>query len=158
LLKGHKSYQTTYMRSSTRYGEEVFTVQVVCKYSKGCYGRQGIYRFPYIVIGELKMPPHQVFEVYRRRFGIETRCRLMNTVRARANSTSVALRLFLVALAFLPLNLWSYVKWRHLLVPERRPRQVLHHLPPLARWRLWLWEMVKQRLGFSLAITVPSHV
>ncbi len=158
LLKGRKSYQTTYTRSSTRYGEQVFTVQVVCKYSKGRYGRQGIYRFPYIVIGELKMPPHQVFEEYRRRFGIETSYRLMNTMRARTTSTSVALRLFLVALAFLLLNLWSYVKWCHLFVPERGPRQVLHHLLPLARWRLWLWEMVKQRLGFSLAITIPSHV
>ena len=158
LLKGRKSYQTTYTRSSTRYGEQAFTVQVVCKYSNGRYGRQGIYRFPYIVIGELKMPPHQVFEEYRRRFGIETSYRLMNTMRARTTSTSVALRLFLVALAFLLLNLWSYVKWCHLFVPERGPRQVLHHLLPLARWRLWLWEMVKQRLGFSSAITVPSHV
>jgi hypothetical protein len=32
---------------------------------------------------------------------------------------------------------------------------VLHHLLPLARWRLWLWEMVKQRLGFSLVIHIP---
>lgn len=158
LLKGRKSYQTTYARSSTRYGEQVITVQIVCKYSKGRYGRQGIYPFPCIVIGELKMPPHQVFEEYRRRFGIETSYRLMNTMRARTTSTSVALRLFLVALAFLLLNLWSYVKWCHLFVPERGPRQVLHHLLPLARWRLWLWEMVKQRLGFSSAITVPSHV
>jgi putative transposase len=158
LLKGRKSYQTTYTRSSTRYGEQVLTVQVVCKYSKGRYRRQGIYRFAYVVIGGLKMLPHQVFEEYRRRFGVETSYRLMNTMRARTTSTSVALRLFLVALAFLLLNLWSYVKWCHLFVPNRGPRQVLHHLLPLARWRLWLWEMVKQRLGFSLAITVPSHV
>jgi hypothetical protein len=28
-------------------------------------------------------------------------------------------------------------------------------LLPLARWRLWLWEVVKQRLGFSLSISLP---
>jgi putative transposase len=155
LLKGRKSYQTTYTRSSTQYGRQTFTVYVVCKYSKGRYGRHGAYRFAYIVIGDLKMQPHQVFAEYRRRFGIETSYRLMNTMRARTTSPSITLRLFFVALAFLLLNLWSYAKWSHLYLPNRGPRRVLHHLLPLARWRLWLWEMIKQRLGFSLSITVP---
>lgn len=155
MLKGRKSYQTTYTRPSTQYGPETFNVVVVCKYSKGRYQRQGIYHFAYIVIGKVKMEPHQIFEVYRRRFGIETSYRLMNTMRARTTSSSITLRLFYVALALLLLNLWSYVKWHFLFVPKHGPRQVLHHLLPLARWRLWLWEMIKQRLGFSLSITVP---
>ena len=77
LLKGRKSYKTTYTRASTRYGEQVLTVHVACKYSKGRYGRQGVCHFAYVVIGALKMLPHQVFEEYRRRFGIETSYRLM---------------------------------------------------------------------------------
>jgi hypothetical protein len=157
LLKGRKSYKTTYTRASTRYGEQVLTIHVACKYSTGRYGRQGICHFAYVVIGALKMLPHQVFEEYRRRFGIETSYRLMNTMRARTTSSSVSLRLFFVALSFLLLNLWCYVKWCHLYVSKQGPRQVLHHLLPLARWRLWLWEMIKQRLGFSLTITIPSH-
>ena len=156
LLTGRKSHRTSYTRSSRQYGQQTFTVYVVCKYSKGRYRRQGIYRFAYIVIGELRMAPHQVFEEYRRRFGIETSYRLMNTMRARTASNSVALRLFYMALALLLLNLWSFVKWHYLYIPHHRgPRQVLHDLLPLARWRLWLWEMVKQRLGFSLHITLP---
>lgn len=155
LLTGRGSYQTSYTRSSTQYGPQTFKVVVVCKYSQGRYGRQGLCHFPYLVIGQLKMSPHQVFEVYRRRFGIETSYRLMNTMRARTSSTSVPLRLFYVALALLLLNLWSYVKWHFLFVPKPGPRQVLHHLLPLARWRLWLWEMVKLRLGFSLSISIP---
>jgi hypothetical protein len=155
LLKGRHSYQTTYTRSSSQYGEQTFDVVIVCKYSKGRYGRQGAYHFAYIVIGEMKMDPLQVFEVYRRRFGIETSYRLMNTLRARTTSASITLRLFYVALALLLLNLWSYVKWHFLYVPKRGPRQVLHHLLPLARWRFWLWEMIKQRPGFSLSISVP---
>lgn len=155
LLKGRQSYQTTYTRPSTQYGTETFDVIVVCKYSKGRYQKQGIYQFAYIVIGKVKMDPHQIFEVYRRRFGIETSYRLMNTMRARTTSASVTLRLFYVALSLLLLNLWTYVKWHFLFVPKRGPRQVLHHLLPLALWRLWLWEMIKQRLGFSLSITVP---
>jgi putative transposase len=156
LLTGRKSYQTTYTRSSLRYGEQTFPVYVVCKYSKGHYKRRGVWRFAYVVIGELKMQPHQIFEEYRRRFGIETSYRLMNTVRARTTSTSVPLRLFYVALALLLLNVWSFLKWHHLYIPNHRgPRQVLHHLLPLARYRLWLWEMVKRRLTVSLELYVP---
>lgn len=158
LLVGRKSYDTTYTRSSTVYGQQTFRVKVVCKYSKGRYGRHGVYRFAYLLIGELKMSHQQVFEEFRSRFGIEASYRLMHIVRARTTSTCVALRLFFVALALLLLNLWSYVKWCHLFVPDPGPRQVLHHLLPLARWRLWLWEVVKQRLGFSLHITIPLPV
>jgi len=155
LLQGRRSYQTTYTRASAQYGEQTFTVVVVCKYSQGRYGRQGLCRFAYLVIGDVQMAPLQLFQLYRRRFGIETSYRLMNTMRARTSSTSVSLRLFYVGLALLLLNLWSYVKYHFLFVSKAGPRQVLHHLLPLARWRLWLWEMVKQRLGFSLSIPVP---
>ena len=79
----------------------------------------------------------------------------MNQMRVRTTSTWLALRLFLVGLALLLLNLWSFIKRTTLFIPQRGPRQVLHHLLPLARWRLWLWEMVKQRLGFVMDIIVP---
>ena len=157
LVQGRKkSYVTTYTRRSTIYPTETFTVHIACKYSKGRYKRRGIYRFAYIVIGELKMHPLQIYEEYRFRFGIETSYRLMNQVRARTTSKSPALRFFYVGIALLMLNLWSFVKWTYLYAPQRGPRQVLHHLLPLARWRLWLWEVIKQRLGFRLEIIVPA--
>jgi putative transposase len=155
LLVGRKSYHTTYTRRSITYGQQTFPVHVVCIYSKGRYRRRGLVRFAYIVIGQVRLRPRQIADEYRRRFGIETSYRLMNKVRARTTSRSAELRLFFVTLAFLLLNLWSYVKWSHLFIPKRGPRQILHQLLPLARWRLWLWEMVKQRLGFSLVITIP---
>jgi len=158
LLVGRKSYTTTYKRSSTIYGQESLPLYIVCKYSKGKYKRNGVFRFAYIVIGALKRQPVQIAEEYRRRFGIETSYRLMNTVRARTTCKIAAFRLFLVALAFLWLNLWQYIKWVYLFVPKPGPRMVLHHLLPLARWRLWLWEMIKQRLGFSLVIHIPLDV
>lgn len=156
LCVGRKSYQTTYTRKSRVYDDEVFDVWVVCKYSKGRYRRNRIGYFAYIVIGDLKMSPQQIYEEYRKRFGIEATYRLMNTVRARTSSRSVALRLFFIALALLLLNLWAYIKWRFLYKRQQGPRQVVHHLLPLARWRLWLWEMVKQRLGFSLEISLDN--
>jgi putative transposase len=156
LLMGRKSYTTTYTRNSSIYGSESFPVHVVCKYSKGRYDRHGLVRFAYVVVGELLLTPQQVYEEYRFRFGIEASYRLMNQVRARTTSRSPVFRLLLVGLAFLMLNLWSYVKWEYLSVSSSGPRQIFHHLLPLARWRLWLWEVVKQRLGFLMEIVVPE--
>jgi putative transposase len=155
LLKGRKSYVTTYTRRSTKYPTETFTVHVACKYGKGRYKRCGLYRFAYIVIGELNMQPLQVYHEYRRRFGIETSYRLMNLVRVRTTSKSPTMRLFYVGLALTLLNLWVFIKWTFVSRPRRGGRLVLHHLFPLARWRLWLWEVVKQRLGFNMEILVP---
>jgi hypothetical protein len=155
LLKGRKSHVTTYTRRSTKYSTETFTVHVACKYGKGRYKRRGLYRFAYIVIGELKMQPLQVYHEYRRRFGIETSYRLMNLVRVRTTSKSPTLRLFYVGLALTMLNLWVFVKWTFVSRPRRGSRLVLHRLLPLARWRLWLWEVVKQRQGLSMEISIP---
>jgi len=156
LCTGRASYQTTYHRKSRTYNDETFTVWIVVKYSKGRYRHNRIGYFAYIVIGDWTLPPHQVYEEYRKRFGIEATYRLMNTMRARTSSRSVALRLFFVALALLLLNLWAFVKWCFLYNRQRGPRQVVHHLLPLARWRLWLWEVVKQRPGFSLVLDLSS--
>lgn len=136
LLKGRKSHVTEYTRRSTKYPTETFTVHVACKYGKGRYRRRGICRFAYIVLGELKMQPLQVYHEYRRRFGIETSYRLMNLVRVRTTSKSPTLRLFYVGLALTMLNLWVSVRWTLVSRSRRGGRLVLHHLLPLARWRL----------------------
>jgi hypothetical protein len=39
LLNSRQSYRTTYTRHSPKYGDQTFEVVVVCKYSKGRYGR-----------------------------------------------------------------------------------------------------------------------
>lgn len=67
------------------------------------------------------MTPRQVADEYRRRFGIETSYRLMNTLRTRTTSTSAPWRLFLVALALLLLNLWTYITWQFLFGPQTWP-------------------------------------
>ena len=156
VMTGRKGYQTTYTRSSKKYGSQRLPLVIVCKYSKGRYKRNGLCRFAYVVIGHLALAPAQVFEEYRSRFAIEASYRMLNTIRARTTSKSVHLRLFWVALALLLLNLWAYVKARFLFKRQPGPRQILHRLLPLDRWRLWLWEVVKHRLGFALSIVIPS--
>ncbi len=146
LLKGRKSFTTSYTRHSKTYSSQTFNVAVACKYSKGRYKRHGLYRFAYVVIGNLKLHPRQIYQEYRFRFGIETSYRLMNQVRPRTTSKSPVLRLFFAGIAFVMLNLWTFVKWAFVFSPRQGYRKILHHLLPLARWRLWLWDVVKLRL------------
>ena len=79
----------------------------VKKYSKGRYQRKGTRWFAYAVAGLPKaVEPHQVFELYRQRFGIETSYRQMNQVRARTTSRNPVIRFLLVGLAFILFNLY----------------------------------------------------
>jgi putative transposase len=107
LFEKLASYKTTYTFNSPKHGQlEVATV-VVKKYSKGRYKRKGARWFAYAV-GRLpkSIEPHQVFQMYRQRFGIETSYRQMNQVRARTTSRNPVIRLLLVGLAFVIFNLY----------------------------------------------------
>jgi putative transposase len=101
------SRKTTYTFHSPQHGEWEVTAVVVKKYSKGRYKRKGARWFAYAV-GRLpkSVEPHQVFELYRQRFGIEASYRQMNQVRARTASRNPVLRLLLVGLAFVIFNLY----------------------------------------------------
>jgi putative transposase len=79
-------------------------VALTRKYSKGRYRRKRSKWFAYVTY-RIRTQPLQIFQFYRRRFGIESSYRQMNRVRARTSSTNPALRLLFVGVAFLILNL-----------------------------------------------------
>ena len=107
LFKATASYKTTYTFNSPKHGRWEVDAMVVKKYSKGRYKRLGSSWFAYAVAGvSAAIQPHQIFEMYRRRFGIESSYRQMNQVRARTTSRNPVLRLLLVGLAFVLFNLY----------------------------------------------------
>jgi putative transposase len=107
LFEASGSHKTTYTFNSPKHGELEVSAVVVKKYSKGRYKRKGARWFAYAVAGLPKsVEPHQVFEMYRQRFGIETSYRQMNQVRARTTSRNPVIRLLLVGLAFILFNLY----------------------------------------------------
>jgi putative transposase len=153
LFKGNKSYRTTYTMRSQQYGEVTFDVWIVCCYRKGRRGKHGIERLGYVVIGDLPWNPIQVRDGYRRRFGVETSYRLMNQVRARTASQDPNRRLLYVALAFLLVNLWTYLKWRYL----RRGQRVYHKLLPLAKLATFLSRAVEAIHGVKLSVALQPE-
>ena len=121
LFEAPASHKTTYTFNSPKHGEVEVSAVVVKKYSKGRYKRKGARWFAYAVAGLPKsVEPHQVFEMYRQRFGIETSYRQMNQVRARTTSRNPVIRLLLVGLAFILFNLYIANR-QHFVIGLKQP-------------------------------------
>ena len=71
LLKGGKSYKTTYTLQSQVYGCVTFNVWIVCLYHKGERGKHGIQYLAYAVY-KITLGLRSIHHDYRKRFGIET--------------------------------------------------------------------------------------
>lgn len=110
------SRKTSYTFQSPQHGAWEVPAVVVKKYSKGRFKRKGARWFA-DAVGRLpkSVEPHQVFEMYRQRFGIEASYRQMNQVRTRTASRNPVLRLLFVGL--------------HSLQPLSCPSPACCHLP-----------------------------
>lgn len=110
LFGRRRSYHTSYtFRCGTRQAYRTEVV-IVRRSTAGRYGRHGVKYFAYAVSGLGRVPAPQIFEMYRRRFGIESSYRQMHQVRARTSSRNPALRLLLAGLALLIVNLWMRLR------------------------------------------------
>ena len=156
LFEASASHKTTYTFHSPKHGELEVAAVVVKKYSKGRYKRKGTRWFAYAVAGLPKsIEPHQVFEMYRQRFGIETSYRQMNQVRARTTSRNPVIRLLLVGLAFVIFNLYIANR-RHFAICLKNPAQ------PFSRFWLTLRRLARMLAHavedlFDLADVVFRH-
>jgi len=145
LFEKTASYRTTYTFKSPKQGQLTVEAIVVKKYSKGRYKRKGARWFAYAVNGLPKtIAPHQVFEMYRQRFGIETSYRQMNQVRARTTSRNPALRLLLVGFAFVIFNLYITCRERIAVTSSKTVR-------PFSRYWLTL-----RRLAHMLTLVIQN--
>jgi hypothetical protein len=156
------SRKTTYTFNSPQYGKWEVSAVVVKKYSKGRFKRKGARWFAYAV-GRLpkSVAPHQVFEMYRQRFGIEASYRQMNQVRTRTASRNPVLRLLFVGLAFILFNLYIALR-QHVaiclkdpLVPASKSwltlRRLVHMLAHAVEKLFDLAEVVFRHAPFALS-------
>ena len=78
------------------------------------------------VLVKLNWTPHQVYQKYRRRFGIECSYRLLRQVKVLTNSRNPALRFFLLGLGLMMQNVWVLLRW----LCTRRPGKGRYKLIP----------------------------
>jgi len=160
LLRGRKSYSTTYTMRSPKYGEATYRIGLVCKYNKGRYNRSGIEWFAYVLLGNIRSPLLHIYEEYRLRFGIESTYRLMNKVRIRTSSRNPGLRLLFFGIALSLVNIWVFLKWACVSYPRRGGRDVKSELFPLTMFKQFLLEAIKAIYGavtsISLSMALPE--
>jgi len=156
LFEKSASRKTTYTFNSPKHGQLEVAAVVVKKYSKGRYKRKSARWFAYAV-GRLpkSVEAHQVFEMYRQRFGIETSYRQMNQTRARTTSRNPVIRLLLVGLAFVIFNLYIANR-QHLAIGLKNPTE------PISKYWLTLRRLVRMIAQavenlFGLADVVFRH-
>ena len=125
------------------------------KYSKGRHARHGVYWFVYVLLGPVGLPLHQIYDAYRKRFGIESTYRLMNQVRARTSRRRPELRLLFVGVALCLINIWVYLKWTYLGQPRCGGRTVHQERFRLAMFRQFLLEAIKTIYGVVQSVRRP---
>jgi putative transposase len=125
LCTGRSSYLTTHTFSSAEYGSCEATVAVVRTFNtSGRRRRRRKARWLVYVLINLDLRPDQVRRRYRSRFGVETSYRCMRATHAKTTSRNAALRFFLIALAFILVNVWLTLRWRFCQIPRHGGRQV----------------------------------
>lgn len=147
LFTRAKSYAGFYTLHSPDHGVWTVKTVVVQRYLKGRYGKHGRKWFAYAITDLPRgTPPRQVFQWYRRRFGIESTYRQLNHVRARTTSRSPVLRLLLVGLALILVNL--HVALRRLTTLLEAPAGAPTAIPfSLDRLADLIHQVVQSRLG-----------
>lgn len=134
LFKGDESYFSTYTFNAKTAAAYTVEVALVRSANKGKHQQRTHPLWTAYACFRLdRIPADQFFELYRRRFGIESGYRQLNSVRTRTTSTSPALRLLLVALALLLLNTYillrsSWGTFRHYGSRSRLIPLTLHRL------------------------------
>jgi hypothetical protein len=155
LFVGRASYSTSYTLRNQKLGAETVDLAIAHKYSKGRYRRKRSKWFAYVTYG-VRTQPLQIFQFYRRRFGIESSYRQMNRVRARTSSTDPALRLLYVGVAFLLLNLWVVLKRRLACDVHRHGKRYNHRRFTILRMCHFLIRAIERRLNTVEAIHKPA--
>lgn len=151
-----RSYRTRYTLRSWKYDCEVtFDLYVIKKYCKKRYGRSGTKVFSYVVLNT-KIAVESVFEVYRKRFGIESSYRLMNSCRVRTSSRDPTYRLYLVFLSFLIMNYWIVSQWLYISEPRRGGRRVLKDELTLFTFRMQLDRALEKTYGLKRFLINPE--
>lgn len=155
LIRGQRSYKTSYTLNSDKYGSVTFNVWIVCTYKNGRRRAHGREFFIYAIYKE-KLSLHLIHDDYHLRFRIESSYRMKNQCQIKTTIKNPIIRLLFVALAFLIINIWIYLVWHYLSRLKRSSRQVLSHLFTLKQMLEFLRQAVNRNYGVKSEVCLPS--
>lgn len=155
LLKGKKSYRTTYTITRGKDDSVSFNLGIICKYSKEKHKKQGIQYFVY-VIHEVRTSLAYIYQDYRKRFGIESSYRIKNICRIRTNNKNPVLRLLFVGISFLLVNIWVNLLWRRISRKRKGGRLIYRTLFALKQMLAFLSQALQRKYQVVEGIYLPS--
>lgn len=154
LCRGRRSYHTTHTFTSKPYGELTVPVGVVRAF-KEAHGKRTATWLVYALL-RVTSSLRQIRESYRRRFGIDTKYRCMEHVRARTTSKNPAFRFFLMGLALVLVNVWIALQWTHCRLRGSGPRRIAAGLLTLERMINFIVHAVEAEYGVITEVTSPK--
>lgn len=98
-------------------------------------------------IWKVRRTPAQIWEIYRKRFGIETSYRQMNEARIRTCTRSPRERLLFVGIALVLRNVWVWLHFRLAKGKWSEEPQLFLELLRFAEMLLWIAQIVGKLLG-----------
>jgi len=151
LCTGHSSYRTFYTFTDGTSADLAVVATLVPDKS----GKRRRKCLLFMVI-HLDWSPYQVYEDYRRRFGIECSYRLLRRVRALTTSLNPALRFFLLGIGMVLVNTWVLLRWEFARAAGRGPRRVD---PQRFRFHRFVRFLVRaiERL-YDVVTFIPTHL
>lgn len=154
LLNQKRTFKTTYTMHSQLYGSVSFQVCVVGTYRMGRRGQQGVEYLPFALY-KIPLRIRSLPGEYRKRFGIECSYRQKNLCRIRTTSKNPTTRLLYVGIAFLLVNLWTFIIWSYLSIPRQGGRLLFPHLFPLPMMLHFLSHSIESLLRVVTSIHLP---
>ena len=154
LCRGRKSYRTSY---TFRNSHQAFTADLAVSRVFSSAKRTGRLKrrasWQIFILIHLELSPHQVRQVYRHRFGIESSYRCAGQVRGWTTSQNAAYRFVLMGLSFLLLNVWIHLRWLFTQMPRRGRRRLDTKRFQLARFATFIVRALEQQYGCVHYIT-----
>ncbi len=151
LCKGRKSYFTEYTFYAGKPKAYTVPLAVVRTYEQKQGKRHAVWLI-YVTLNCVTKNPQTIRARYRSRFGIESSYRCMRQTHAMTTSRNPALRFFLLALAFLILNLWSLLRWRFCQIPRRGGRSIDQKAYELQRHCQFIDQVINEKYGLLSSI------
>lgn len=110
LIQKSQHTQEVFYRMRSGKDSVTFRLVIVHKYLKGRYGKHKRVKYAYAVWNLNFLKPKDVFGFYRHRFAIESDNRSNKSLNIRTCSRRVEIRILCIAVGFILMNLWLWVK------------------------------------------------
>ena len=156
LVNRRRTHKTRYTMHSPQYGSVSFEVWLVGTYQMGRRGKHGVEYLPFVVY-KVPLRIRTLPGDYRQRFGIECSYRQKNLCRIRTSTKNPATRLLYVGIAFLLVNLWTFMIWAYVSRPAQGGRRLFPHLFPLRTMLQFLAQAIEKHLGLINQIHLPEQ-